>query len=371
MPSPRTDALSRPVALDLFSGGGGLTVGMKNAGFQVAAAVELHPSAFSTYKANHPEVTAFKQDIRTIKADNLLRLCPGGGLDLLAGCPPCQGFCSLTAKYQREDPRNELVREMTRMIRELRPKAVMMENVPGLAVKGKPKLEELLATLRELGYEPTWRVLEVADYGVPQRRRRLVLFAGRGFPISLPVPTHSRSGEGGLPRWRTVADAISGMPEPTTMSRAVAAGGPRRFGWHVVSDLGTANRKRLEVALPGKAWTDIPEDLRPPCHKGDYTGFSNVYGRMRWDEPSPTITGGCTTLSKGRFGHPERLRTISVREAALLQTFPSDYIIDTDYMAHACTIVGNALPCVFAEVLARTCLEALRAATATREEQER
>jgi DNA (cytosine-5)-methyltransferase 1 len=359
MPLPNKCHDRQLTAVDLFAGGGGLTVGLKNAGFQVAAAVELNPSAFSTYKANHPEVATFKQDIRSIEGKSLLNLCRGGSVDLLAGCPPCQGFCSLTAKYHRDDPRNELVGEMARLIRELHPKAVMMENVPGLASRGWPKFKELLGTLEQMGYIPSWKVLEVADYGVPQRRKRLVLLAGRGFSIPLPEPTHSRNGDKGLQKWKTVGEVIRRMPEPVTMSQASARGGAKSLHWHVVSDLGEVNRRRLELAIPGEGWTEIPENLRPKCHRGAYDGFSNVYGRMRWDEPSPTITGGCTTPSRGRFGHPESLRTISVREAALLQTFPIDYIIDADCMLHACNIIGNALPCDFAEVLARRCLEAM------------
>lgn len=130
--------------------------------------------------------------------------------------------------------------------------------------------------------------------------------------------------------------------------------------WHVVT-LSIQNRLRLQHARPGGNWSDIPEALRPPCHQGKYRGFPNVYGRMAWDAPAPTITGGCTTLSKGRFGHPEEDRTISVREAALLQTFPLNYQFDTPFMDHACNIIGNALPCVFAEVVARQCHKYLRA----------
>jgi DNA (cytosine-5)-methyltransferase 1 len=119
------------------------------------------------------------------------------------------------------------------------------------------------------------------------------------------------------------------------------------------------NVLRLRAATPGTSWRNIPEELRPDCHKGGYVGFPNVYGRMSWDDVAPTITGGCTTLSKGRFGHPEEERTISVREAALLQTFPDDYIFDTPFMDHVCEIIGNALPCQFAEALAQQCHTAI------------
>ena len=343
------------VACDVFAGGGGLSVGLKEAGFQIAAAVELESHAFATYKANHPEVKAYLQDVRLITGKDLASASPSGKIDLLAGCPPCQGFCSLTAKYKRTDERNSLVLEIGRLVQELQPLAVMMENVPGLAKQGGELFQALVQQLKGLGYKVDWRVLQVADYGVPQSRRRFVLFAGRGFSIPFPDRTHSRTGSDGLPKWKTVRDAIDGRSPAVTLRVASANGGPQAFDWHVVRDMSERNRARLSHATPGGSRMKLPSRLKPVCHRGKYGGFSNVYGRMAWDREAPTITGGCTTLSKGRFGHPSDERTISVREAALLQTFPPAYIIDTPYMDYACDIVGNALPCAFAAILAKQC----------------
>ncbi len=345
-------------AVDLFAGGGGLTVGLKRAGFRVIGAVELDPHAFATYKTNHPEVRIFKQDIRTVKGDDL-GLIYRRNVDLVAGCPPCQGFSSLTAKYKREDPRNVLIREMLRIVREMGPRAVMLENVPGLALKGKPLFNEFLKRLEDLGYIATWDVLQVANYGIPQKRRRLVLLAGLGFKIDLPKPSHSGTGKDGLAPWRTVRQALKNMPEPVTMMIAMKTGGPLSFNWHIVRNMSPLNQTRIRRTKPGKGRTLLPDDLRPDCHKGVERGFSNVYGRMSWDQPSVTITAGFTTFSKGRFGHPQEDRTISVREAALLQTFPSDYFFDTPFMDHVCNIIGNALPCDFAEALARKVYKAI------------
>lgn len=346
-------------AIDLFAGGGGLTLGLKRAGFFVVAAVENEPHAYATLVANHAEIKAFKQDIRTINGTYLTGLARPGNIDLLAGCPPCQGFTSLTSKYKRADPRNELISEMARLVEEIRPRAVMMENVPGLAKRGKYLLDVFLERIDRMGYKPTIDILQVADYGVPQYRRRLVVLAGYGFEIPMPKPTHSRDEQNGLPPWRTVKDAIGSMPEPITLSEAKKLDMIERSNWHIVRSMSEENKLRIKYAKPGEIRTSIPEDLRPKCHRDSYVGFYNVYGRMAWDEVAPTITGGCTTFSKGRFGHPEQDRTISVREAALLQTFPPDYKIDTPYIDYACSIVGNALPCDFAEVVARQCYEAL------------
>ncbi len=352
----------RPLtACDIFAGGGGLTVGLKRAGFAVVSAVEIEPHAFATYKANHSEVTVYQQDIRTVAGIDLMRVAPSGRLDMLACCPPCQGFSSLTSKHRRDDPRNVLVREVGRIVTEVQPLTLMMENVPGLAAKGKPLFDELIKLLDDNGYIPTWDVLQVADYGVPQNRRRLVLLAGRGFKIDLPAPTHSRDGKGGLPTWNTIDNVLKGLPEPVTLNEAKKCDGPIAAKWHVVRCLTPQNMRRIKQAQPGEAWWNgIPKRLRPVCHGSKIAGFSNVYGRMKWGSVSPTITGGCTTFSKGRFGHPTEDRTISVLEAALLQTFPHDYLFDTPFMEHACTIIGNALPCDFAAIVAQSCSDAIR-----------
>ena len=348
-----------PFAIDLFAGGGALSVGLKRAGFSILAAVEIEQHAFATYTANHPEVKAYKQDIRTINGRDLRALVPGGAIDLLAGCPPCQGFTSLTSKYRRYDSRNNLIREMARLVEETKPKTVMMENVPGLAGRGRSLLKEFQDRIEQLGYEVDVDILQVADYGVPQNRRRLVLLAGLGFQVPMPRPTHSKNKNEALAPWRTVRDALSGLTEPITLTEAKERSMFERSNWHLTRSISEKNKLRLIHAKPGATWAAIPEDLRPECHKRGYAGFRNVYGRMSWDEVAPTITGGCTTLSKGRFGHPDMDRTISVREAALLQTLPPEYKIDTRYIEYACNIIGNALPCDFAEAVAKKCLEAL------------
>jgi DNA (cytosine-5)-methyltransferase 1 len=349
-------------AIDLFAGGGGLTVGLKQAGFTVVSAVEIEKHAFATYKANHPEVRVFRQDVRTVDGKYLRGLSPTGMIDLLAGCPPCQGFSSLTFKSKKTDPRNELVREMGRLIAAIQPRAVMMENVPGLADKGKPLFDEMLDVLEKHKYRVNWDVLQVADYGVPQNRRRLVVLAGKEFDITLPAPTHSRIPMKGLKPWISVKNVIGSMKSPITLTDAMNDAGPQAVSWHVVRTLSNTNLCRLRQAIPGKPWTKISKKLRPNCHQDRKAGFSNVYGRMMWDKVSPAITGGCTTLSKGRFGHPVEDRTISVLEAALLQTFPKNYKFNTPYMEYACDIIGNALPCDFAEVLAKACASAIRKA---------
>lgn len=347
-------------AIDICAGGGGLTVGLKRAGFRVVSAVEISDDAIATYKANHRGTKIINKDMRKVSGAELLSTSPTGQIDVLAGCPPCQGFSSLTSKYKKTDARNALILEMARLIKEVRPTAVMMENVPGLAQKGKHLFKKFVDTLESLGYDVEWKILQVADFAVPQSRRRLVLVAGRGFKIPLPQPTHSSTGKDGLPKWKTLRSAIAGMPRPVTLKYALQNGGPQRFDWHVVRNLTPRNVRRLKEAHPGKSWTEIPRKLRPPCHQDRTAGFSNVYGRARWNQASPTITGGCTTLSKGRFGHPSQMRTFSVREAALIQTFPMGYVFETKFMDSVCQIIGNALPCDFAQAISAACMCALK-----------
>jgi DNA (cytosine-5)-methyltransferase 1 len=249
------------------------------------------------------------------------------------------------------------------LIERLLPDAIMMENVPGLAARGKTIFKSFLRILDKLDYQYTWRIEQMADFGVPQSRRRLVLVAGHGFDIPLPTATHNRASEGGsnLRSWIPIREVIGDLGRPSLLSKTMRNGGPRIHGWHVVRDLQPQTKKRLRAALPGATWLQVDEALRPICHRNGYNGFTNVYGRMSWDEISPTITSGCTTVCKGRFGHPDRRRyTISVREAALLQTFPRDYEFATDQMDAVCELIGNAVPPRYAEKAGRAIFRALK-----------
>lgn len=327
-PCPHGDG--KPTAIDLFCGCGGLTVGLKRAGFRVLGAVDVDPLSVKTYKANHRDVTLWEKDIRELDPQELLEALglEKGGLDLLAGCPPCQGFSTmrtLNGAVKVDDPRNDLLLEFERFVEALLPRTVMMENVPGLA--DDERFEAFRRKLKKLGYRGDHRILNAADYGVPQRRLRLIYMAGMG----LDIPFAEKNG-----RQKTVKEAIGGLP------KAGQSGDP-------VHDM-TENRtsKVLEIIrlIPkdGGSRRDLPEEFQLECHKR-CSGFKDVYGRMAWNNVAPTITGGCFNPSKGRFLHPEEDRAITMREAALLQGFPRRYKFPvTSNKSAVALMIGNALP---------------------------
>jgi len=320
----------QPVAIDLFSGSGGLTLGLKQAGFRVIGAVDCDSLAAETYGVNHKDTVLWNRDIRDLPVSVIkqrLKLRKGD-LDLLAGCPPCQGFSSMrTLNGSREinDPRNDLIFEFLRFIRELDPKAVMMENVPGLAKD--ERMHSFCRELENLGYSCICDVFDAKCFGVPQRRFRMVLLAGKFGLVKFAVPETRRY---------TVRETISSLPPAGNSGDCL----------HDFPEKRSARINDLIKKIPknGGSRSDLGRENQLACHR-KCNGFKDVYGRMSWDKQAPTLTSGCTNPSKGRFLHPEENRAITLREAALLQTFPPNYFFSLRRGKNpAAELIGNALP---------------------------
>ena len=323
-------ARKKPKAMDCFAGCGGMTSGFRKAGYSVVGGIEIDSTACAVYTLNHPRVHLWPKDIRDVTAAAVLKQLKlkKGELELLGGCPPCQGFSTLrtyNGGRRVRDKQNDLIFEFQRLVLGLRPKRVMLENVPGL--HKNRRLIRFKRVLEDAGYIVKAKVLNVVDYGVPQRRRRLVLLASRGSEIEFAQPVKRR---------KTVRDAIGGLPKAGNSGDSL----------HDLPENRSNQTKKRIAAVPhnGGSRSALPRHLRLRCHKKS-DGFKDVYGRMAWDEPAPTITTGCFNPSKGRFLHPTANRAITMREAALLQSFPRKYKFPTDVgKVEAATMIGNALP---------------------------
>lgn len=340
--------------IDLFAGCGGVTLGFKNIGYRVLAAVEFDPVTAETYRLNHPEVVLYEQDIRDVDPRRVMEQCrlESGELTVLSVCAPCQPF-SRQNRVRRPDPRVELVLEALRFVTAMRPQFVFFENVPGLYMgKHKDVLERLVVGLGEQGYAVTPpRVIDAVDYGIPQFRKRLILLAAdHGEAPPFPEPTHAppdvtlRTGK--MP-WRTVEDVFAGLPS-------------LQSGEQDPNDILHKARKHHPLTLErlrhipynGGSRHSLPSHLQLNCHKnGDRVGYHDVYGRMDYRRPSNTLTTGCTNVTKGRFAHPEQDRAITPREAARLQTFPDSYRFYGTY-EQITSQIGNAVPVLLAEAFA-------------------
>jgi DNA (cytosine-5)-methyltransferase 1 len=331
-------AVSFPLtAVDLFSGAGGTTQGLKDAGYVVLAAIENDVDAVSSYRANHTEVAVIDRDIRRIQAAALARQLGGNRIGLLTACPPCQGFSTL-GSGNTNDPRNGLIMTVARFTRHLQPWAVMLENVPGLAADRR--LRALLNTLG--GYVIRTYLVDAAEFGVPQYRKRVIVIA---VDKSLGVTLSDRLTDL-LPRdfdtarrtaWSalTAASALTEARDPVHRAR--------RSTPIVV--------RRIKAAPRGGGRADLPADLQLACHERlDRADATSIYGRIDPDAPAPTMTTRCTTPSCGRFIHPYEDRGLTLREAALLQSFPLDYQFRGSHQSIERQI-GNAVPVRLAAAL--------------------
>lgn len=321
-------------AIDLFSGCGGLSFGLYKAGFNIKAALEIDEDAARTYIMNNKKTCVIKKDICDVSTAEIKKKLNGKPLHLLAGCPPCQGFSSVRRLngVNKRDKRNDLIFEYLRFVKELKPYTIMLENVPSLLKYYKFKT--MVKAIKKLGYSIDIKIINTKNYGIAQRRKRLVLVGSKLGDISIGVGKYKN---------RTVREIIGNI-EPTSKTK------------DTIHKIYPKHSKRILERIKitpkdGGSWNELPKKYILKCHKGENVGFNDIYGRLKWDSVSTTITGGCLNASKGRFLHPTKNRTITGREAALLQSFPKSYKFPEDIsITSLALLIGNALPPKFSYI---------------------
>ncbi len=330
-------------AIDFFCGAGGLTRGLLDAGIDVIAGIDVDEKCRESYEHNNAPATFLCSDMSTVTLDDIAELTDVDQTDdlLLAGCAPCQPF-SQQRKSDTPHLKATLLKEFGRLVETILPGHVLIENVPGIArVPGNSTFHRFLRMLANNDYDVACDVLDAKHYGVPQNRRRLVLIATRNGRAELP----SRQFGPDLQEYRTVRSAIGHFP-------AIAAGeNHAKIPNHVAATITDINLNRLaHTPHDGGDRRSWPNRLQLACHRNGHRGHTDVYGRMRWNAPAPTLTGRCNSISNGRYGHPAQDRAISLREAAALQTFPDNY----DFVGsnkHIALQIGNAVPVHLGRVL--------------------
>jgi DNA (cytosine-5)-methyltransferase 1 len=336
--------MKKIVCIDLFCGAGGLTHGFVLEGLSVKAGIDFDPACKYAFEANN-NARFIEKDVSTVTASELAGLYGKASHRVLAGCAPCQPFSTYSQRYgpNASDEKWGLLGEFGRLVRETEPDVVTMENVPSL-VKQKV-FADFVTNLKKLNYQVWFDIVNCSEYGVPQTRKRTVLLASKYGEIKLHKPK--------LHKQKTVRQAIGKLP-------SLAAGeSDKKDALHTASRLSQVNLERIRISRPGGTWRDWPEKLVSACHKAESgRTFPSVYGRMEWEKPAPTMTTQCYGYGNGRFGHPDQDRAISLREAAILQSFPKDYSFvppDSEIKFREIgRLIGNAVPVELGRAIAKS-----------------
>jgi DNA (cytosine-5)-methyltransferase 1 len=340
----------RPTVVDCFSGAGGLSLGLQSAGFRPVFAFDVDEHAVSTYQ-NNIGSHAYVLDVKGLDPADIQRLgnLEPGSIDLVAGGPPCQGFSS-QRRGSSEDSRNDLVQVFANLAVALEPKMILVENVPGLLGKrGCDAFSGLTRIVSKAGYEITSLVVDAADFGVPQRRRRAVVVAWD--PRRVETFSYPAGGYRGKPL--TAGQALRTMPEPPDDYTEHP-----QFANHTRVRMSTRNIERISHVPPGGGRLDIPEHLQLACHRDSDHRHLDVFGRMRWDEPAPTITAMFDNFTRGRFAHPTSDRSITGREGARLQSFPDSFVF-LGPKKDVARQIGNAVPPRLAAAIGKSLVTSL------------
>ena len=342
-------------AIDLFCGIGGLSYGFKKVGIDIKAGIDIDKSCRYAFETNCKS-KFINKDISEVKGDELNSLYDKNHTKILVGCAPCQPFSSYTYKNDKQkDNRWQLLYEFARLIKEIKPVIVSMENVPTLLnFKKAPVFSDFVNSLEKEEYFVWHKIVYAPDYGIPQKRKRLVLLASKLGNIELLPPTHTPD------NYVTVKDAIGHLEKINSGECS------KKDFIHKASKLSDKNLKRIKQSKPGGSWKkDWDDELKLACHILDKgKTYVSVYGRMKWDEPSPTMTTFCTGIGNGRFGHPEQDRAISLREAAILQSFPNDYKFvdkaENFKFGKTSKHIGNAVPPKLGEIIGQSIIHHIK-----------
>lgn len=342
---------------DFFSGCGGTSAGLRAAGMEIAFALDNDPDSAQTYRSNFPEAHFEESDIQTFQTKDLLPFIEkeAGNVVLFSGCAPCQPFSKQNrSRDLKTDDRANLLKRFGDFVSCYRPDYVLIENVPGIQeinINSPGPLPKFQKLLRKLGYHYDCQIVRAQDYGVPQRRARLILIAAKNGLIKLPKPTHGSAEDSTTVRPYTTAwEAIKHLPPIEAGSREESV--PN----HICASLSKLNMERIINTPAGGDRRDWPDHLQLTCHRRKkdgtpgFSGHMDVYGRIRKDQPATGLTTRCISLSNGRFGHPEQNRALSVREAACLQTFPENFVF-CGTLTSTAKQVGNAVPVAMAKCL--------------------
>lgn len=332
--------------VDLFCGIGGLTHGFIKESLDVVAGYDIDSDCKYAYESNNAS-EFIEKSIIDVTGEEISEKLSGADIKILIGCAPCQPFS--TYSYKNQDPKKiDLLLEFARLIEEVKPDIVSMENVPRLAeFKDDSVFGKFLEILKANDYEVAYKIVNCPEYGIPQHRKRLVLLASRFGKIELIPETHKEE------NFVTVQDAIGKMPHLKSGESLPTD------SMHKAAKLSDLNMKRIRQSKPGGTWKDWDEDLKLKCHlKSSGETYVSVYGRMSWDKPAPTMTTHCIGIGNGRFGHPEQDRAITLREAALIQTFPRRYKLVKKgkpfRVKRISTQIGNAVPVKLGRVIAKS-----------------
>ena len=349
--------------IDLFCGIGGLTKGLELSGLNVIAGFDCDESCRYAYEINNKAIF-FNRDITKVNSDEIQKLYTDGDFRVLVGCAPCQPFSKLTKRYRKEekekgregdqwqdDSKWKLLYSFVNIVHDIMPEIISIENVPEL--RNEKVFQDLVNSLIELNYYVTYKIVFCPDYGVPQNRKRLVLLASHLGKIELIAPMYTKE------EYKTVRDVIGMLPP-------IEGGVPdKKDPMHNAAKLSNINLKRIQQSTQGGTWRDWDDDLKLKCHKKKSgQTYSSVYGRMCWDKPAPTITTQFYGYGNGRFGHPEQNRALSMREGALLQSFPLNYVFydyKTTFSRREIGIhIGNAVPVELGRAIGITIINHLR-----------